>query len=199
VLVTRSPRASHVPLATATVFLVLMITGCGAGSYSSSEPEVSEEAVGVDPVKTCGMLVAMPRGLAQEKAAEYGCVEVGDNKWKYQANAPAEAAPAPVEPAPVVESQPGGGISWNQAASYAGTTQRVCGPLAGGGNSDDDVFLNLGYDYPHPNRFQIVVWDIGSLEPIAGGLTLCTSGVITLYEGVAQIELRDPGMIEIYS
>ena len=46
---------------------------------------------------------------------------------------------------------------------------------------------------------QVVVWDIGSLEPIAGGLTLRTSGVITLYEGVAQIELRGPRMIEIYS
>jgi len=100
--------------------------------------------------------------------------------------------------APELVQQPGGGIAWNEAAAHAGTTQRVCGPLAGGGNSYDDVFLNLGRDYPDPARFQIVVWDIGSLEPIAGGLTLCTSGRITLYEGVAQIELYDPSSIEIY-
>lgn len=103
----------------------------------------------------------------------------------------AAAAPAPVE-------QPGGGIAWNEAVGYAGTEQRVCGPLAGGGNSDDDVFLNLGRDYPDPGRFQIVVWDIGGLEPITGGVTLCTSGEITLYEGVAQIELTDPSLISIY-
>jgi hypothetical protein len=103
----------------------------------------------------------------------------------------AAAAPAPVE-------QPGGGISWNEAVGYAGTEQRVCGPLAGDGYSQDDVFLNLGLDYPDPGRFQIVVWDVGGLEPIAHGSTLCTSGVITLYNGVAQIELEDPRLISIY-
>ncbi|MBH0083719.1 hypothetical protein [Salinibacterium sp. SWN167] len=102
-----------------------------------------------------------------------------------------------VAPAEAVQ-QPGGGIAWNEAAAHAGTVQRVCGPLAGGGNSYDDVFLNLGRDYPDPARFQIVVWDVGSLESIAGGLTLCTSGRITLFEGVAQIELYDPSFIEIY-
>lgn len=99
--------------------------------------------------------------------------------------------------APAADEQPGGGIAWNQAAENAGTNQRVCGPLAGGGNSDDDVFLNLGRDYPDPGRFQIVVWDVGSLEPIDGGATLCVSGQITMYEGVAQIELTDPSLIEI--
>lgn len=101
------------------------------------------------------------------------------------------AAPAPVE-------QPGGGISWNEAVGYAGTEQRVCGPLAGDGYSEDDVFLNLGLDYPDPERFQIVVWDVGGLEPIAHGSTLCTWGLITLYNGVAQIELEDPSLISIY-
>ncbi|GAA1520869.1 hypothetical protein BJ978_002668 [Agromyces terreus] len=105
------------------------------------------------------------------------------------------AAASPDAPAP---QQPGGGISWNEAVDYAGTTQRVCGPLAGGGNDYDDVFLNLGRDYPDPERFQIVIWDIGGLEPIDGGKTLCTEGLITLYNGVAQIELYDPSVIEIY-
>lgn len=97
-----------------------------------------------------------------------------------------------------MENQPGGGIAWDQAVDYAWTTQRVCGPLAGGGNSEGDVFLNLGRDYPARERFQIVVWDVGGLERIEDGVTLCTSGQITLYEGVAQIELTDPGLIEIY-
>jgi hypothetical protein len=131
-----------------------------------------------------------------------GC---GSSPYSYE-EPPLEAQePAvPVEepevaaPAPLVESQPGGGIAWSDATDYAGTSQRVCGPLAGSGNSDDDVFLNLGRDYPDTERFQIVVWDIGGLDPIAYGATLCTAGTITLYEGVAQIELSDPGSIEIY-
>jgi hypothetical protein len=65
--------------------------------------------------------------------------------------------------------------------------------------AEDDVFLNLGRDYPDPKRFQIVVWDIGGLEPIASGTTLCTAGQVTLYQGVAQIELTDPGQIEIHN
>ncbi|MGO4534387.1 hypothetical protein [Leifsonia sp. 2MCAF36] len=60
------------------------------------------------------------------------------------------------------------------------------------------MFLNLGGDYPDPDRFQIVVWDIGALEPIESGATVCTSGRITLYKGVGQIELTDPSKIEIY-
>ena len=94
--------------------------------------------------------------------------------------------------------QPGGGIAWNEAATHAGTTQRVCGPLFGTGNSNDDVFLDLGRDYPDPARFQIVLWDVGTLDPIPAGATLCTSGQVTLYEGVAQIELRSANLVEIY-
>ena len=97
-----------------------------------------------------------------------------------------------------VENQPGGGIAWSEAVDYVGTTQHVCGPLAGSGNSDDDVFLNLGRDYPDTGRFQIVLWDIGGVEPIPHGTTLCTTGEITLYEGVAQIELESAGQVEIY-
>ncbi|MBC9927165.1 hypothetical protein [Leucobacter sp. CX169] len=144
------------------------------------------------------MLVAAPAGLAQQKAAEFGCVVDENGDWVHQAE-PLPSASDPLLSAPAPETQPGGGIPWNQAVDHAWTTQRVCGPLAGSGNSYDDVFLNLGRDYPDPKRFQIVVWDIGSLESIAGSATLCTSGQITLYEGVAQIELTDPSLIEIYN
>lgn len=96
------------------------------------------------------------------------------------------------------DSQPGGGISWDEALSYAGTVQRVCGPFVGDGNPEDDVFLNLGIDYPSVDRFQIIIWDVGSIDPIPYGVTLCTSGQITVYDGVAQIEIEDPGLVEIY-
>lgn len=100
--------------------------------------------------------------------------------------------------APEPEAQPGGGIAWNEAAGLVGTDQRVCGPLVNSGTSDDDVFLNLGRGYPDASRFTIVIWDIGGIEPIEYGLTLFTSGVITSYEGVAQIELYAAEQVKIY-
>lgn len=98
-----------------------------------------------------------------------------------------------------VGEPPGGGIWWDQAIGAVGTSQRVCGPLVNSGTSEDDVFLNLGLGYPEPGRFTIVIWDIGGIEPIPYGVTLCTTGVITLYEGVAEIELRAAEDVEIYS
>jgi hypothetical protein len=96
------------------------------------------------------------------------------------------------------EAQPAGGISWREGGDNVGTTQRVCGPLAGIGRSSDDVFLNVGRDYPDPERFTIVLWDVGGVEPLPTGTNLCASGRITLYQGVAQIELRSIGAVEVY-
>ena len=91
-----------------------------------------------------------------------------------------------------------GGIPWNEAANHVGTSQRVCGPLSGNGNSEDDVFLNLGRDYPDPARFTIVLWDVGGVQAPPTGATLCASGVISTYEGVAQMELRSVGAVEVH-
>jgi hypothetical protein len=93
---------------------------------------------------------------------------------------------------------PGGGIAWSEAANHVGTSQRVCGPLSGIGSSEDDVFLNLGRDYPDPARFTIVLWDVGRVQAPPFGATLCASGLITTYEGVAQMELQSVGAVEIH-
>ena len=95
--------------------------------------------------------------------------------------------------------QPGGGLAWNEAAAHVGEVQRVCGPLVTVRNSTDDVFLNVGRDYPSKSRFTIVLWDIGGIEPIASGVTVCTTGLITSYQGIAQIELRDASAVEIWN
>ena len=71
--------------------------------------------------------------------------------------------PAP-QPEQVPDTQPGGGISWSDTVSYFGSHQRVCGPFAGWGASDNDVFLNLGHDYPSLGRFQIELYDPTRVE-----------------------------------
>ncbi|WP_418606680.1 hypothetical protein [Georgenia sp. SUBG003] len=96
-----------------------------------------------------------------------------------------------------VEEPPDGGIPWSDAASFVGTNQRVCGPLADVGYSNDDVFLNIGRNYPDPGRFTIVLWDIGGVEPISPGTTLCTEGDITLFEGVPQIQQWTANSVEL--
>lgn len=91
-----------------------------------------------------------------------------------------------------------GGLSWDTAGDYAGTNQRVCGPLVTTRADNDDVFLNIGRDYPDPARFTIVLWDVGGVESLPAGTTLCATGPISLYNGVAQIELYDVGLVEVW-
>ena len=76
----------------------------------------------------------------------------------------------------------------------------MCGPFAGSGNSGNDVFVNLGRDYPDVERFQILIWDIGSVDPIAIGATVCVTGAIGLYKGVAEITLEPTELarVEVY-
>jgi len=103
----------------------------------------------------------------------------------------AESSAAPV-------AKPDVGLAWNDAVNYADSHQRVCGPLVTMRNDDDDVFLNLGLDYPEPERFTIVLWDVGWVEWLPSGTTLGASGTITLYNGVPQIELDDVGPVEVW-
>ncbi len=91
-----------------------------------------------------------------------------------------------------------GGLPWDAAGNHVGTTQRVCGPLVTTRSDGDDVFLNLGRDYPDPARFTIVLWDIGQVESLPAGTTICATGTISLYNGVAQIELNDVGPVEVW-
>ncbi|WP_143340409.1 hypothetical protein [Demequina sp. NBRC 110057] len=97
----------------------------------------------------------------------------------------------------VAASWPDGGLGWDEASDHVGTTQRVCGPLRSLRNTEDGAFLNLGVDYPSPERFTFIIWGY-YVDPIEVGLTVCGSGSIYLYDGVTQIELSSPETIEIW-
>lgn len=101
------------------------------------------------------------------------------------------------EPDPGRDDAPAGSVDWSRAAEHVGRRTMVCGPLVNDGTSKDDVFLNLGLGYPDKDRFTIVIWDVGAVEEVLRGTTLCITGVVTLYDGVAQIETRDPGDVKI--
>ena len=90
-----------------------------------------------------------------------------------------------------------GDLPWNEAKENIGNYETVCGPLAGTGSSQDDVFLDLGREYPDSGRFTIVIWDVGGVEYIAPGTTLCVTGEIINYRGTPQIQVRSAGAVEI--
>lgn len=93
---------------------------------------------------------------------------------------------------------PDGGLGWDRAREHAGTVQRVCGPLMSVRDTDDGTFVNVGRDYPAADRFTFIFWDM-YLEPIETGATVCGTGEIYLYDGVvAQMEMWDPGALEIW-
>lgn len=92
---------------------------------------------------------------------------------------------------------PAGSVVWSDAKEHVGRTVTVCGPLVNDGTSRDDVFLNLGRGYPDKDRFTIVIWDVGAIEEVPRGTTLCTTGVVSVYDSVAQIELHDPGDVKM--
>lgn len=102
------------------------------------------------------------------------------------------------DPLPDATRWPDDGLGWDVAKDHVGTRLRVCGPLASVRGSTDGVFVNVGQDYPHPERFTFVIWGDWWLDPIPENATICGSNEIYLYEGVAQIELGAPSDLEIW-
>lgn len=88
-------------------------------------------------------------------------------------------------------------VAWDEAFQLAGTVQRVCGPVASTGNSDNDFFVNLGHAYPDTRRFQFVFWDVGGLPELVQGEQVCAEGEIVPYEEVFEMELYSLDSLEI--
>lgn len=93
---------------------------------------------------------------------------------------------------------PGGeALSWAEAGAHTGTVHRVCGPLVSVRSDDEGTCLNIGHDYPDSRRFTVIFWDVAGIDPVPPGATICTSGDIVDYSGVAQIHTR-PEDIQIW-
>jgi hypothetical protein len=98
-------------------------------------------------------------------------------------------------------------VEWSEAGRYAGEERLVCGPVAGTHFAEDSrgqpTFLNVGEDYPSPERFVVLIWGEdrhnfpSAPEDYYEGKTICASGEIQEYEGVFEIEISSPDQIEI--
>jgi hypothetical protein len=99
-----------------------------------------------------------------------------------------------------------GAVGWNRAASFVGRVATVSGRVAGtkyaSSSNGSPTFLNVGVDYPDPNRFTIVIWienrsAFGRPETRYRGHTICVRGLISSYAGGAEIIARTPSQITI--
>ena len=85
----------------------------------------------------------------------------------------------------------------------------IVGPVVGtvyaSSSNGSPTFLNVGRDYPDPERFYVVIWeeDRGRFpsapEELYDGKNIAVTGVVKTHDGVAQIIVRNPDQIEILS
>lgn len=107
--------------------------------------------------------------------------------------APVPPTPAPTPtPAPVGPVLPPGSLTAAQGASRVGQHATVCGIGYTAALSSGQTFVNLDAPYPD-HSFTLLIWPedrfryAGAPEQLFSGRVACASGVISSYDGVAQI------------
>ena len=101
---------------------------------------------------------------------------------------------------------PTGAISWDEARNYIGERITLCGPVVSAtwatGSKGKPTFLNIGEPYPDPDRFTVIIWGDyrGNFsqppEDYYVGKTICVTGLIVEYQGIAEIEVKTPDQIQ---
>ena len=97
-------------------------------------------------------------------------------------------------------------ISWDKAKDHIGDRTTVWGPVAGAKygitSRGQPTWLNIGKDYPSPERFVVIIWgDYRANFPQAPevyylGKTIYVTGLIEEYNGIPQIEVKTPDQIQ---
>lgn len=117
----------------------------------------------------------------------------------------ATAPPQPTAPVRAFADIRASCLSWTEAKAYEGQTQCVCGPVVdtfyASRSNGAPTFLNLGGKASDPNRFTVIIW--GDQRPnfdpppeqAYRGKTICVTGRIRLYKGVAEIHISSPAEV----
>ncbi len=100
-------------------------------------------------------------------------------------------------------------VPWRAASEHIGEKVTVEGKVVSAHfarrKTGGPTFLNLGHDYPDPNRFVVVIWadDREKFPQPPGALyrgkAIRVTGRIQTYDGVPQIEVSSPESIEVVS
>jgi len=98
-------------------------------------------------------------------------------------------------------------IQWDEAYQYLDQYINVCGPVVdsyfAASTDGQPTFLNLGREYPDPDRFTVLIWG-SNLESFSFnpdefyfGKSICVEGKIVEYDGMYEIVVRRPEQIEV--
>lgn len=94
---------------------------------------------------------------------------------------------------------------WYNSSKQVNSYGTIAGPVASVAYLDDRVMVNIGADYPDPNRAQIVIWAErwDDFKHILNGIDygnawVSVSGKIKEFDGVAEIDVNDSDTEWIY-
>jgi DNA/RNA endonuclease YhcR with UshA esterase domain len=97
-------------------------------------------------------------------------------------------------------------VSWQRASSLVGRVATIRGRVAGtryaASSNGSPTFLNLGVNYPNPNRFTVLIRienraAFGRPEVRCRGRIICVRGRVQNYQGVPEIIARSTSQIRI--
>jgi len=98
-------------------------------------------------------------------------------------------------------------INWDQASAYMGQQSTIVGPVISAtfasSSRGKPTFLNIGKPYPNPGRFTVVIWgydrDNFPFDPVIqyDKKTVCVTGLIENYKGIAEIVVNTASDIKI--
>jgi hypothetical protein len=98
-------------------------------------------------------------------------------------------------------------INWNEADGYIDEFITVCGPVVSAyfatSTNGQPTFLNIGKEYPDPERFTALIWgrDLEYFpfnpDEYYFGKIICVQGLVEEYKGTLEIEVTDPEQIII--
>ena len=182
-----------------TYTLTTIVSPSGAGSVSPSGGEYeSGEQVTLTATPASGYTFDYWRDLASSSS---NTVTITMNAHKA-----ITAYFKPLDDSQGPNELPPGSISWSEAKYHIGERTTVCGPVVdatwASGSNGKPTFLNLGKSYPDPDRFTVVIWiqNRGNFpqapEDYYLGKTICVTGLITEYSGIAEIEVQYPYEIQ---
>lgn len=123
-----------------------------------------------------------------------------------QSPTPTQQAPiTPTTSSPVIPAP--SAILWSEAINHIGERTTVYGPVIGAtyasGSKGKPTFLNVGKNYPDPDRFTVLIWgeNRSNFSPAPEiqykGKTIYVYGLIEPYQGSAEIIVASPNQIQV--
>lgn len=202
------------------LFIFSFISG-GCNSNKDQTPSVSNQLTSLenrivqeDSIEIAKSIRATVRG---DPCIEDIVLGLPEENWRCSTPEPGEQSIQPeittVEPTPRILNTPEElppdteTIQWDQAYTFIDQYVNVCGPVVdsyfAASTDGQPTFLNLGKEYPDPERFTVLIWG-SNLESFPFnpdeyyfGKTICIRGKIVEYEGIYEIEARKPDQIEV--